>query len=680
MDAERLAEIRRFAEDLAGRPDAELSGAGRTLLALAAALRDGHEVEPGRAARMRARATAAASSDRHDLRAAARGVLLLLDELEQQPRARRRPGRGAALLGVPLVAILSVLFARHLLAPSVTLRGPADRSTLGSRQLAVARFSARGNVARWTLDGRDVTARALSQGGQLGLSLVPEGSHTVAVSSHSGFLGARTIRRVRFTVDRTPPLVRLVRQPVAKARTPFEVAGTAAGAARLTVNGRPVALRGGSFSVRLAQPPDGVLVLVASDLAGNRATSRVPVKVVPRHPAGGRPRRARDRRTRWADPTLRAGILALIAPAPDQRGRARPEGRGGRRRLRAAVPRAPTGSARRGRSSTCGRVRQLHAPRRPRDRPAGLLPRPDRSPRGLEERRRDEVVQTPVGEPVRGLRRLHELRDAGRAALPDRDRRRGRAQAGVDDILYDYVRRPDGPISTMVFPGLQGTPEQRDRRVPARDAGGAPPLRHLPGRLGLRRRRDAADRGGAGRPGAWRARSTTSHRWSTRRTGTPASTTSPDPNRQPYAIVQRSLADFARDGARHRCARRAVAAGLLARRDVRAGAGASADQRGEARRDPRVPALGPGGHVHGGRARGRRTHVDRGPRASPLRLLRRFGCERSRACRCCPRAQEQRAGGRRREREHRTDGERDVVAACQCGELSVAGRRERRGA
>ena len=34
------------------------------------------------------------------------------------------------------------------------------------------------------------------------------------------------------------------------------------------------------------------------------------------------------------------------------------------------------------------------------------------------------------------------------------------AKLGVDEILYDYVRRPDGPLSSMVFPGLRGTPEQ----------------------------------------------------------------------------------------------------------------------------------------------------------------------------------------------------------------------------
>lgn len=33
------------------------------------------------------------------------------------------------------------------------------------------------------------------------------------------------------------------------------------------------------------------------------------------------------------------------------------------------------------------------------------------------------------------------------------------AEAGVDDILYDYVRRPDGDLSLMHIPGLQGEPE-----------------------------------------------------------------------------------------------------------------------------------------------------------------------------------------------------------------------------
>ena len=32
-------------------------------------------------------------------------------------------------------------------------------------------------------------------------------------------------------------------------------------------------------------------------------------------------------------------------------------------------------------------------------------------------------------------------------------------KAGFDDIVYDYVRRPDGPIAGMRFPGLHGQAE-----------------------------------------------------------------------------------------------------------------------------------------------------------------------------------------------------------------------------
>jgi pimeloyl-ACP methyl ester carboxylesterase len=34
------------------------------------------------------------------------------------------------------------------------------------------------------------------------------------------------------------------------------------------------------------------------------------------------------------------------------------------------------------------------------------------------------------------------------------------SEAGFDDILYDYVRRPDGSLDGMRIPGLDGTPEE----------------------------------------------------------------------------------------------------------------------------------------------------------------------------------------------------------------------------
>jgi hypothetical protein len=72
---------------------------------------------------------------------------------------------------------------------------------------------------------------------------------------------------------------------------------------------------------------------------------------------------------------------------------------------------------------------------------------------------RDRVVQTPAGTPYSGY--------GGFTNVADPAIRRyniavavAAARAGVDDILYDYVRRPDGPISSMRFPGLHGSPSQ----------------------------------------------------------------------------------------------------------------------------------------------------------------------------------------------------------------------------
>ena len=55
------------------------------------------------------------------------------------------------------------------------------------------------------------------------------------------------------------------------------------------------------------------------------------------------------------------------------------------------------------------------------------------------------VIQAPDGPRTRRVRRLHELREPGSPVVQHRPRGRG-GKRGVDDILYDYVRRPDGPI------------------------------------------------------------------------------------------------------------------------------------------------------------------------------------------------------------------------------------------
>ena len=75
------------------------------------------------------------------------------------------------------------------------------------------------------------------------------------------------------------------------------------------------------------------------------------------------------------------------------------------------------------------------------------------------------------------------------------------ARRGVDDILYDYVRRPDGDISTMAFPGLRETPSQAIIEFLRESRARAEAVRHLPRRLRLRDRGHPPRRGRAGHPG-----------------------------------------------------------------------------------------------------------------------------------------------------------------------------------
>ena len=114
-------------------------------------------------------------------------------------------------------------------------------------------------------------------------------------------------------------------------------------------------------------------------------------------------------------------------------------------------------------------------PRRPGDRAHRGLPRPGRTPSwAWDHGQREQVIQTPDGQPYAGYGGFTNFADP---VVRDYniDVAEEAARRGVDDILYDYIRRPDGPLETMKFPGLKGgaqasivsfVAEARDRLEP----------------------------------------------------------------------------------------------------------------------------------------------------------------------------------------------------------------------
>jgi hypothetical protein len=359
----------------------------------------------------------------------------------------------AVVLSAGLLAIIA-----EAAAPEVDARGPASGAVVGRNALAALAVSAdRASSGNWELDGRAV--RPTVQGDRLVLSLahLGDGAHVVSIRGRSRFLRATT-RSFRFVVDTRTAHLRLAQPASARPGHPVVVRGTVEPGAKLRIGSRAVALdRTGAFVVRR---PAGTrsLVAAATDAAGNASSWRIPVTVVPRR--APEPLRAVHVTSyAWADPTLRAGIMALIrdgrinAIELDLNDEAGEIGWNAEvplaRRMGSALEVFDLGKA----------VRELHA------RGIRVIGRlvcfrdPIHAAAAWRAGRRDEVVQTPTGGPYAGYGGFTNF------ASPAVRRYNiaiavAAARLGVDEILYDYVRRPDGPLSTMRFPGLRGTPER----------------------------------------------------------------------------------------------------------------------------------------------------------------------------------------------------------------------------
>ena len=183
------------------------------------------------------------------------------------------------------------------------------------------------------------------------------------------------------------------------------------------------------------------------------------------------------------------------------------------------------------------------------------------------------------------------------------------AKLGVDDILYDYVRRPDGPLI--------------DGRSRAQGRSGDAVVGFLANarRGSLHTTPSSAPPYSASRPpGPTRsrrtcppslARWTTSRRCSIRRTGGQTSTGSAIPSGSPTRSsadrYSTSTVQYAGRG-REWC----PGSGLLARRRVRRARGQGADRRHARGRHRRVPALGSDGHVRKRCADEKCSAADRG--------------------------------------------------------------------
>jgi hypothetical protein len=392
---------------------------------------------------------------------------------QRERRAKaRRWGHGFFRLAVPLGILGALVFATlalgaKLTAPNLDALGPSHGTGVGPALLPSLKFSVGGSPSvldrvRWRLDGVDVTTRALPSKGRLVFdgSSLKDGRHVLKATVAGSFPGSRTTKTWRFVVDTTGPQIKLD-PPGANIPSgePLRVRGTLEPGASLTVDRRPVLVSDGRFTISWKTRPRKAVTLVATDPLRNATTKKIWVLIQPRLP--GHPIRAVHMTSdAWADQGLRQGVLDLIAQDRINAVELDLKEEGGKIGWNAPVPLAHEIGAVHTTMDLGEAVHFLH------EKGVRVIGRlvcfndPTFAQAAWNAGKRDEVIQTPdggyYGSTYGGFSnfanpvvRKYQI-DIAVAA----------AKLGVDDILYDYVRRPDGPLSSMVFPGLKGTPEQ----------------------------------------------------------------------------------------------------------------------------------------------------------------------------------------------------------------------------
>jgi hypothetical protein len=521
-----------------------------------------------------------------DLQPAGRAILLLIDEIERlratavdtggppdppagtgdasdqdAPRrpSRRRPTwldrfRKLAVVAVVLGALVFATFAlgARLSAPGLDPQGPGGQAAIGPATLPSLKFSVGADPAvldrvHWRIDGVDVTSHAYTSAGRLVLdgNDLPDGTHRIQATARGGFPGSRTTKTWKVHVDTVGPTIAFDPPGVViPAGHPIELSGAIEPGATLTVDGRPALVSGGRFRLSWPSRPRGAVTLVAIDTLRNATTRRIRISMTPRRPP--HPVRAvHVTFDAWADPKLRSGVLDLIDQGRINAVELDLKDESGTVGWNAPVPLARRIGAVKPIVDLPAAIAFLH---RKGVRVIGRLVcfrDPILAGAAWKAGRHDEVIQTPDGQMYGGYGGFTNFANAAvrtyQIAIAV-----AAAKAGVDDVLYDYVRRPDGPISTMAFPGLKVTPERSIASFLAETRAALRPYgtylgASVFGVAATRPTEVAQDVPAMAAHVDYISAMVYPSHWASGEYGVA------HPNAQPYEIVQRSLEDFQRD-------------------------------------------------------------------------------------------------------------------------------------
>lgn len=386
---------------------------------------------------------------------------------ELQTLHRHKPPSNPYVIGLwVLLGLVTFVVAVPFIVPrqTITITGVVDGEALVPQSLATRLVSVASSrvgsaaSARIRLDDRVITP-APNDKGEVGFVLgggLPDGTHHLIVESGSRVLWrSAPSKRISFTVDSVEPGVTaaMIGRP-ASLESSVTLTGTTEKGAVLTLNDKPISVQpDGGFSVTLPRAPIGSFQFVATDPAGNRSTKMVPGLADLLFP---NTRAVHVSFAAWTYEPLRKDILKLIEEGKIDTVQLDIKDEDGYIGHRSEVPMVNQIGASKNMYNLVEEVAILK----------GLGVRvmgrlvvfrdPVLAKAAWQGQRFEEVLQNSDGTPFSG-------KYGGFTNPFDQTVRRYNmaialeaAQAGVDSIVLDYIRRPESPIEKLKFPGVTG--------------------------------------------------------------------------------------------------------------------------------------------------------------------------------------------------------------------------------
>lgn len=387
---------------------------------------------------------------------------------EELPRGRPRyrlTRRGKVVFTVLPVLVVAGVWVATADDATLTVSGIDDDAVLGAGDAdttVVVTTDAPSEYLTVSVNGEPVTVEAAADGTYTAaLGDLEDGTHTLSVVVAQGFPLGALEERLSFTLDTTPPSLEVLSPdgPVEVGETVTVSARTDDPTATVTIDGTEVEVgEDGTVARSYDEPPDSRVLITATDATGNTAEQLVPIELALAGAPGGPPMfGVHASGYTWSTSQLRDPILEMIEAGVINTVQLDLKDEGGDIWYDTGVELAHEIGAVTVLWDLEEVVADLH------DRGVRVVARivNFRDPRlaeyAVSSGNMSWVIQNPDGTAYGQYGGFTnpfdpDVREYNIALAEEA------ARLGVDDVIFDYVRRPD-TLSELVYPGAEGSPE-----------------------------------------------------------------------------------------------------------------------------------------------------------------------------------------------------------------------------